>query len=78
MRLLSLGTPSTRTPGIEGIRLAGDDEVTIPGGEIGTQTAVIRADAGATGSGATTITFEVEDVADSSVAVTERSKFWMP
>jgi polyferredoxin len=64
--------------GIDGIRLAGDDQVTIAGGEIGTQTAVVKADAGATRSGAATITFDVADVADAGVAVTERSKFWMP
>ena len=64
--------------GIDGIRLAGDNEVTVAGGEIGTQTAVVKADAGATGSGATTITFGIADVADTSVSVTEHSKFWMP
>jgi hypothetical protein len=64
--------------GIDGIRLAGDDQVTIAGGEIGTQTAVVKADAGATQSGAAAITFNVADVADAGVAVTERSKFWMP
>jgi len=64
--------------GIDGIRLAGDNEVTVAGGEIGTQTAVVRADPGATGRGATPIAFDIADVADASVAVTERSKFWMP
>ena len=64
--------------GIEGIRLDGDNEVTIAGGEIGTQTAVVKADTGATASGATPITFGIADVADTSVSVTERSKFWMP
>jgi len=64
--------------GIDGIRLAGEDELTIAGGEIGTHTAVVRADAGATGSGATAITFDVADIADATVAVTERTKFWMP
>ena len=64
--------------GIEGIRLVDDNEVTVAGGEVGTQTAVVRADPGAIGSGATAITIDVVDVADASVAVTERSKFWMP
>ena len=64
--------------GIDGIRLAGDNEVTVAGGEIGSQTAVVKADAGATGSGATPITFGIADVADANVAVTERSRFWMP
>jgi hypothetical protein len=64
--------------GIDGIRLAGNNEVTVAGGEIGTQTAVVSADPGAAGSGATPITIDVVDVADASVAVTERSKFWMP
>ena len=64
--------------GIDGIRLAGDNEVTVAGGEIGTQTAVVRADPGAAHSGATPITFDIADVADPGVAVSERSKFWMP
>ena len=64
--------------GIDGIRLAGEDRLTIVGGEIGTHTAVVRADSGATGSGATAITFDVADIADATVAVTERTKFWMP
>jgi hypothetical protein len=64
--------------GIAGIRLDGNDEITVAGGEIGTQTAVVKADAGAMASGATPITFEIADIGDSSVTVTEQSKFWMP
>ena len=64
--------------GIEGVRLASDSEITIPGGEIGTQTAIVSVEPGSAPSGAAPITFNVADVADPLVAVTERSKFWMP
>ncbi len=64
--------------GIDGIRLDGANEVTVAGGEIGTQTAVVRADPGAIKSGAAPIVFGIADVSDASVAVTETSKFWMP
>jgi polyferredoxin len=64
--------------GVEGARLKGDNEITVPGGEIGSQTAVISAEPGATRSGAAPIHFNVTDVADEKVSVTESSKFWMP
>ena len=38
----------------------------------------VRADPGAAKSGANPISFSVGDVADAAVAVTEKSKFWMP
>jgi len=37
-----------------------------------------QADPGAAKSGASPISFSVEDVADAAVAVSEQSKFWMP
>jgi cytochrome c oxidase accessory protein FixG len=67
-----------RIDGIEGIRLDGKDQITVPGGEIGTQTAIVKAEPGASPAGAVPITFSVADMADPTVAVTEKSKFWMP
>ena len=64
--------------GAEGLRLASDEEITVVGGEIGTQTAVVGGEPGAVKSGATAIKFHIADVNDAKVAVTEESKFWMP
>ena len=64
--------------GSSGLRLDGDSEMTIAGGEIGTQTAIVKAEPGATPAGATPITFNIADIAEPAVAVTESSKFWMP
>ena len=67
-----------RVAGIDGIRLHDDTPITVAGGGIGSLAAGVRADPGAAKSGATPISFSVEDVADAAVAVTEQSKFWMP
>ena len=64
--------------GLDGIRLTGDDQITVIGGEIGTQTAAVRADPGTSGSGAKPISFDIIDVADPNVAVSEPSKLLMP
>ena len=64
--------------GAEGLRLTSDEEITIVGGEIGTQTAVVGGEPGAVKAGATAIKFHVADENDANVAVTEESKFWMP
>jgi polyferredoxin len=64
--------------GLDSIRLHDDKPITVEGGEIGTSTAIVRADPGAAKSGASPISFSVEDVADAAVAVSEQSKFWMP
>ena len=64
--------------GIEGARLSSATEITIPGGEIGSQTAIVSAEPGAIRAGASPIRFSVADTADDKVAVTEQSKFWMP
>ena len=67
-----------RIGGIEGARLNSATEITVPGGEIGSQTAIVSAEPGAIRSGASAITFSIADTADDKVAVTEQSKFWMP
>ena len=64
--------------GIESIRLENNRPITVRGGEIGSQTIVLSADPGVAKSGASPIRFNVEDVDDATVAVTEKSKFWMP
>ena len=64
--------------GSDQLRLGSDEEVTVAGGEIGIQTAIVRAESGSIPSGASTVTFSVADIADESVAVKEESKFWMP
>ncbi|MFZ2855780.1 MAG: cytochrome c oxidase accessory protein CcoG [Rhodocyclaceae bacterium] len=64
--------------GIDGIHLDNSQPVTVPGGEIGNLTAIVRADPGAAKSGARAISFRIEDVAASSVGVSENAKFWMP
>ena len=67
-----------RVSGLDGIRLTGGDQITVIGGEIGTQTAAVRADPGTSGSGAKPISFDIIDVADPNVAVSEPSKLLMP
>lgn len=64
--------------GLEGIRLTDGDQITVIGGEIGTQTAAVRADPNTSGSGSKPITFDIIDVADSNVTVSESSKLLMP
>jgi polyferredoxin len=71
-------TFQVRITGVDGIRLHDDKTITVPGGEIGSRTASVRAAPGAAKSGAIPISFSVEDVADAAVAVTEKSRFWMP
>ncbi len=82
MKILNTGD-QTRTfhisiTGIEGIRLATNDEITVTGGGIGSQTVVVITDPDSANSGSSPILFTVEDVSDPAVAVTEKSKFWMP
>ena len=82
MKILNTGD-QTRTfhisiTGIEGIRLGTNDEITVTGGGIGSQTVVVIADPDSANSGSSPILFTVEDVSDPAVAVTEKSKFWMP
>ena len=64
--------------GIDGTQLAGDNQVTIAGGEVGTQTAVVKADAGATTTVPTPISFEIADIGEAGVTFTAKSRFWMP
>lgn len=67
-----------RISGIDGIRVENNKEITVTGGDIGSQTVVVTADPGSAKSGANPITFSVEDINDPAVAVTEKSKFWLP
>ncbi len=67
-----------RISGIDGIRVENNKEITVTGGDIGSQTVVVAADPGSAKSGAYPITFSVEDINDPAVAVTEESKFWLP
>jgi len=64
--------------GGKGLQIEQAKEITVAGGEIGSQTAVVRAEPGSLPAGATRISFGIADVADPAVAVTEDSKFWMP
>ena len=82
MKILNTGD-QTRTfhisiTGIEGIRLGTNDEITVTGGGIGSQTVVVIADPDSANSGSSPILFTVEDVSDPAVAVNDKSKFWMP
>lgn len=64
--------------GGKGLQIEQAKEITVAGGEIGSQTAVVRAEPGSLPAGATRISFGIADVADPAVSVTEDSKFWMP
>jgi cytochrome c oxidase accessory protein FixG len=64
--------------GVEGLRLGSSPEITVAGGEIGSQTLIVVADPESSGAGASQIKFSIEDINDPAVAVTEKSKFWMP
>lgn len=82
LKILNTGD-QTRTfrlmvSGIDGLEVQNNREITVAGGDIGSQTVVVRAGPGAADAGANPIEFHVDDVNDPTVAVTERSKFWMP
>ncbi|UCV11310.1 cytochrome c oxidase accessory protein CcoG [Dechloromonas denitrificans] len=64
--------------GNDNLRLGSDEEITVAGGEIGIQSAIVRAESGSIPSGAMPLSFSVTDIADNHVAVTEKTKFWMP
>lgn len=64
--------------GIEGIHLNGKDMVTVSGGGIGSETVVATVAPDSAKSGANPITFRIQDINEPAVAVTEKSKFWMP
>ncbi len=64
--------------GFDSIRVKSYNEITVAGGEIGSQTVIVSADPDSAESGASPIEFRVQDVSDPSVAVVESSKFWMP
>ena len=65
-------------PGSGELRLADDYRITVPSGEIGSQTAIVKAEPGAIPAGASPLTFVVEDVDNPKVSVSEKAKFWMP
>ena len=82
LKILNTGD-QTRTfrlsvSGIDGIRNKGNKEITVTGGDVGSHTIIAIADHDSAQSGARPIEFRVEDVSDPTVAVTEKSKFWMP
>ncbi|QRM17888.1 cytochrome c oxidase accessory protein CcoG [Dechloromonas sp. TW-R-39-2] len=64
--------------GNDNLRLGSDEEITVAGGEIGIQSAIVRAESGSIPSGATPLSFSITDIAENHVAVTEKTKFWMP
>jgi cytochrome c oxidase accessory protein FixG len=64
--------------GIEGLRLESEPEVSVVGGEIGSQTAILRLEPGVAKPGANPISFRVSDENDPQVAVNEKTMFWMP
>lgn len=82
LKILNTGD-QTRTfrlsvSGIDGIRIGIDKEITVTGGDVGSQNVIAAADRDSARSGARPIEFRVEDVNDPTFAVTENSKFWMP
>jgi len=64
--------------GIDGIRMADNAPITIAGGEIGAITTSVRVPTGAAKSGSSPISFAIRDPQDPTVAVEEKTKFWMP
>lgn len=80
MQIMNTGD-QTRTfqievEGIEGLRLE-NQKITVQGGEIGSQTVILRLEPGAIKSGANPIHFRIEDENNPHVAVREKSMFWM-
>lgn len=61
-----------------GLTIAGETVVSIPGGEIGTPSVVVKAEPGTLPKGSTPLVFSVADEAAPEVVAHEKSKFWMP
>jgi cytochrome c oxidase accessory protein FixG len=82
LKVLNTGDQTRRfrisVSGIDSLRLESSPEITVAGGEIGSQTLVVVADPEASAAGASQIRFTIEDIGDPAVAVSESSKFWMP
>ncbi|WP_295002681.1 cytochrome c oxidase accessory protein CcoG [uncultured Dechloromonas sp.] len=64
--------------GLPGLRIADEQEVSVPAAAIGEAALVLSLEQGAVGAGAHNIRIRVEDVADPAVAATESARFWMP
>ncbi|MGE4449672.1 MAG: FixG Ig-like domain-containing protein, partial [Azospira sp.] len=69
---------TVQVAGLEGIRLSQPAQVSLAAASTGTLTLQIRVDAGSADKGAHPITLTVQDEADASIRVTEKTKFWMP
>ena len=64
--------------GLPGLRIADEQEVSVPAAAIGEAALVLSLEQGAVGAGAHDIRIRVEDVADPTVVTTESARFWMP
>ncbi|MCH2219057.1 MAG: cytochrome c oxidase accessory protein CcoG, partial [Dechloromonas sp.] len=64
--------------GLPGLRIADEQEVSVPAAAIGESVLILSLDQGAVGAGAHNIRIKVEDVADPAVVATESARFWMP
>ena len=71
-------TYAIHVAGLPSLRLAEQQEITVPPAAIGDATLILQLDAGAATSGAHPIQITIEDVADPKVSATETAKFWMP
>ena len=64
--------------GIAGIRLHGDNTISVPGAAMHDLALAVTVEPGAAGSGAHPIVFEVSDAADPATRVEQKATFWMP
>lgn len=71
-------TYGVRVEGLPGLRLAEQQQFTVPPAAIGDATVVLQLAPDAAKSGAHPIRITVEDVADPTISATETAKFWMP
>ena len=71
-------TYEVRVDGLPGLRLAEAQQVTVPPAAMGDATLILQLEPGAGSAGAHPINITIEDVANPSVKVTEKAKFWMP
>ena len=71
-------TYAVRVDGLPGLRLAEQQEITVPPAAIGDATLVLQLDAESVKGGAHPIKITVEDIADAKISITETASFWMP
>ncbi len=64
--------------GVPGLRIADQQEVSVPAAAIGEASLVLSLEQGAVSAGAHNIRITVEDVVDPAVVATESARFWMP